>query len=56
MTKLCEIKVDRKDSLEALVYHLTANGYAVQTAAIWKEFPKTGIGCWQIAILDKDEG
>lgn len=51
--KLCEIKVDRADSLKELVYHLTANGYEVQTAVIWKEFPNTGIDCWQIAIFEK---
>ncbi len=56
MTKLCEIKVDRADSLKELTYHLTANGYTVQTAVVWKEFPNTGIDCWQIAIFDKDEG
>ena len=55
MTKLCEIKVDRKDSLQELVYHLTANGYEVQTAVIWKEFPNTGIDCWQIAIFEKEK-
>jgi hypothetical protein len=55
MTKLCEIKVDRADSLKELCYHLTANGYTVQTAVIWKEFPNTGIDCWQIAIFDKEE-
>ena len=55
MNKLCEIKVDRADSLKELCYHLTANGYTVQTAVIWKEFPGTGIDCWQIAIFDKEE-
>ena len=53
--KLCEIKVDRADSLKELVYHLTANGYEVQTAVIWKEFPASGIDCWQIAIFDKEK-
>lgn len=55
LTKLCEIKVDRADSLKELVYHLTANGYEVQTAVIWKEFPASGIDCWQIAIFDKEK-
>jgi hypothetical protein len=55
MKKLCEIKVDRADSLKEMVYHLTANGYEVQTAVIWKEFPNTGIDCWQIAIFDKEK-
>ncbi len=50
--KLCEIKVDRADSLKELTYHLTANGYAVQTAVVWKEFPNTGIDYWMIAIFD----
>ena len=52
--KLCEIKVTRADSLKELVYHLTANGYKVQTSVIWKEFPNTSIDCWQIAIFDKE--
>lgn len=55
MTKLCEIKVDRADSLKELVYHLTANGYEVQTAVIWKEFPASGIDYWQIAIFEKEK-
>ena len=55
MEKLCEIKVDREDSLKDMVYHLTANGYAVQIAVIWKEFPNTGIDCWQIAIFEKEK-
>lgn len=54
-TKLCEIKVDRKDSLQELTYHLTANGYTVQTAVAWKEYPNSGIDYWMIAIFDKEE-
>lgn len=54
-TKLCEIKVDSADSLKELVYHLTANGYRVDTVVIWKEFPDHGIDCWQIAIFDKEK-
>ena len=53
--KLCEIKVDRKDSLQELVYHLTANGYRVDTAVVWKEYPQSGIDYWMIAIFDKEE-
>jgi hypothetical protein len=53
--KICELKVDRKDSLQELCYHLTANGYAVQTAVVWKEFPNTGIDHWQIAICEEEE-
>ena len=53
-TKLCEIKVDRKDSLQELVYHLTANGYRVDTTVVWKEYPGSGIDYWMIAIFDKE--
>ena len=55
MTKLCEISVDRADSLKELIYHLIANGYIVQTSIIWKEFPYSGIDHWQIAIFDDSE-
>lgn len=53
--KLCEIKVDRMDSLKELAYHLTVNGYTVQTAVVWKEFPEHGIDYWMIAIFDDIE-
>jgi hypothetical protein len=55
LNKICEIKVDRKDSLQELCYHLTANGYTVQTAVIWHEYTHSGIKCWQIAIFDGEE-
>ena len=55
-TKLCEIKVtEGADSLKELVYQLTANGYIVQSSPVWKEFPKTGLDYWMIAIFDKEE-
>jgi hypothetical protein len=55
-TKLCEIKVtDGADSLKELVFQLTANGYRVDVAPVYKEFPKTGLDYWMIAIFDKEE-
>lgn len=53
--KLCEIKVNRKDSLQELTYHLTANGYTVQTAEHCLEGVSSGIDYWMIAIFDKEE-
>lgn len=53
-TKLCEIRVDRKDSLQELVYHLTANGYRVETTVVWKKYPGSGIDYWTITIFDKE--
>ena len=55
MKKLCEINISSAGSLKELCYHLTANGYAVQTSVVWKEFPNSGIDYWQIAIFDKEE-
>lgn len=54
-TKLCEIKVtEGADSLKELVFQLTANGYRVDVAPVYKEFPKTGLDYWMIAIFDKE--
>lgn len=54
--KLCEIKVtEGADSFKELVYQLTANGYRVDAAPVYKEFPKTGLDYWMIAIFDKEE-
>lgn len=56
MNKLCEIKVtEGADSLKELVYQLTSNGYRVDVAPVYKEFPKSGIDYWMIAIFDKEE-
>ena len=52
--KLCEIKVtEGADSLKELVFQLTANGYRVDVAPVYKEFPKTGLDYQMIAIFDK---
>ena len=56
MAKLCEISVKGSDSFKELIYHLTSNGYTVQTAVVWKEFPLTGIDHWQIVIFNELEG
>lgn len=55
MSKLCEITVDRADSLKELTYHLTVNGYVLETAVVWKEYPRDGIDHWQIAVFDDSE-
>ena len=54
-TKLCEIKVtEGAESFKELIYQLTANGYRVDAAPVYKEFPKTGLDYWMIAIFDKE--
>ena len=53
--KLCEIKVtEGAESFKELVFQLTANGYRVDAAPVYKEFPKTGLDYWMIAIFDKE--
>ena len=53
--KLCEIKVtEGAESFKELVFQLTANGYSVDAAPVYKEFPKTGLDYWMIAIFDKE--
>jgi hypothetical protein len=55
MNKLCEIKVtEGADSLKELIFQLTTNGYRVDVAPVYKEFHKTGIDYWMIAIFDKE--
>ena len=55
-TKLCEIKVtEGAESFKELVFQLTANGYRVDAAPVYKEFPKTGLDYWMIAIFDKEK-
>ena len=54
-TKLCEIKVtEGAESFKELVFQLTANGYRVDAAPVYKEFPKTSLDYWMIAIFDKE--
>lgn len=51
--KLCELKIKDSNSLGDIVHALTINGYIVQTAVMWKEFPQTGIDCFMIAVFEK---
>ena len=53
--KLCELNVNSAESLKELCYHLTTNGYAVQTAVVWKEYPQTDIDYWQIAVCEEEK-
>jgi hypothetical protein len=56
MNKLCEIKVTAgAESFKELVHQLTANGYRVDAAPVYKEYPNTGLVYWMIAIFDKEE-
>lgn len=52
--KLCGLRVNRKDSLQDLIYHLTVNGYMVQTEIVMKPLPRENdIDYWRIAVCEK---
>lgn len=53
--KICELKIRDSQSLGDIVRSLTVNGYEVQTAVMWKEFPKTGIDYFIIGVWENDD-
>lgn len=50
--KICELKIKDMASVNSITQALLLNGYEVQSAVMWKEFPLTGIDCFMIAIFD----
>lgn len=50
--KVCELKIKDMTSVNSITQALLLNGYKVQSAVMWKEFPQTGIDCFMIAIFD----
>ncbi len=53
--KICELKIRDSQSLGDIVHSLTVNGYEVQTAVKWKEFPENGIDCFIIGVWENDD-
>ena len=51
-TKICELKIEDMASVHSITQALLLNGYEVQSATMWKEFPQTGVDCFMIAIFD----
>lgn len=51
--KICELKIKNAASLNLITQALLLNGYGVQSAVMWKEFPQTGIDCFIVAIFDR---
>ena len=50
--KICELKIKDMASVNSITKALLLNGYGVQSAVMWKEFPQTGIDCFIVAIFD----
>ena len=50
--KICDLKIKDSTSLGDIVHALTINGYTVQTAVMWKEFPQTGIDYFIIGVWE----
>lgn len=51
--KICELIISDIKSVNAIVEALCTNGYTVQTAVSWKQFPEKGIEAFHVAIFDK---
>ena len=51
--KICELKIKDIASVNSITQTLLLNGYEVQSAVMWKEFPQTGIDCFMIAVFDR---
>lgn len=51
--KICELKIKDMASVNSITKALLLNGYEVQSAVMWKEFPQTGIDCFIVAIFDR---
>lgn len=52
--KICELKIKDAQSLTDIIEALLKNGYEVQSAAVYKEYPYSGIDYFMIAIFEKD--
>ena len=50
--KICELKIKDMVSVNSITQFLLLNGYEVQSIAVWKEFPSTGIDYFIITIFD----
>ena len=50
--KICELKIKDTASVNSITQALLQNGYEVQSAVMWKEFPQTGVDCFMMAIFD----
>lgn len=50
--KICELKIKDMASVHSIEQALLSNGYEVQSAIIWNEFPQTGIDCCMITIFN----
>ena len=51
--KVCELKIKDIASVNSITQALLMNGYKVQTAVVWKEFPLKGMDYYMIAIFDR---
>lgn len=51
--KICELKIKDMASVNSITKALLLNGYRVQSAVMWKEFPQTGIDCFIVTIFDR---
>ena len=55
--KLCELKIDAMADLLKLLEALVHQGYRVDIAPTWKQFPERGVDYFAVAIFrDGEDG
>lgn len=53
--KICELKIKDMKSVEDLTRVLLLNGYEIQSATVYKEYPSTGIDYFIVGIFEKND-
>ena len=51
---MMELKIKDARSLNMLVEALSLNGYELQTAVVWKEWPYSGIEYFAVRVKEAD--
>ena len=49
-----ELKIKDVESLNKIVEALSINGYRLQTAVVWKQWPYTGIDYFAVKVEEAD--
>ena len=47
-----ELRISDVRSLNMLVEALSLNGYCLETAVMWKQFPEKGIDCFVVRVKE----
>ena len=54
-SEIKELKIKDSVSLNMIVEALTRNGYHLEIATKWKEWPQSGIDCFCVLVKEKED-